>query len=242
MAMLKLLRLRGNQTIRLSRPGWGMIISVLVTALTMSALASAEAANFTVSLDRDTISLEDGATLTMTFDGAEPKAIPTLPSLPNLLFSNPSRSEQHYFSFDATGQKATSRITYSYSITATKPGDYIIPSMATEIGGRTFTTQPLKLTVRVPNPQNQLAFLKMILPKKEVFVGEVIQLELQLYVRDEVVNIVNFQSTPLQAEGFTVGAIGKKDDGPPRRTRVNNLGYNVVPFTMSVMASKAGTL
>src|SRR5579872_6812846 len=94
MAMLKLLRLRGNQKIRLPRPSWGMIISVLVAAISVSALSSAQAANFTVSLDRDTISLGESAALTMTFEGGNPKAQPTLPPISNLRVYEGGHSSQ----------------------------------------------------------------------------------------------------------------------------------------------------
>src|SRR5258707_500523 len=57
----------------------------------------------------------------------------------------------------------------------------------------------------------QWAFRKLVVPRKEAFVGEVLAVELQVYIRDNVANAENilqffdgFGGAPLKAEGFSV--------------------------------------
>src|SRR5271167_1882800 len=46
--------------------------------------SGARAANFTASLDRDTIALGESATLSLTFEGGQPQNLTALPSITNL--------------------------------------------------------------------------------------------------------------------------------------------------------------
>ena len=210
---------------------------------------AARAANFTVTLDPDTITLGESATLTMTFEGGEPRSMPALPPIPNLVVGNQGRSERSSFTFDGVNQRMSSQITYSYSLHASQAGKYVIPSLKAEVGGQPFVSQPLKLTVvnpgppapggNAPNPQSELAFLKLFVPRTEVYVGEVVQVELQLHLRDTIPGTKDFQLAPLPAEGFTVG---KMSEGPHRQTLSNGLGYTVVPLYLSVTAAKVGKL
>ncbi len=63
-------------------------------AVLLCFVVAAGAANFTVSLDRDNIPVGESATLTLKFEGSEPKTAPSLPRIPNLNFGNPTMSSQ----------------------------------------------------------------------------------------------------------------------------------------------------
>ena len=49
-------------------------------------IACGRAASFTASLDRDTITLGEQATLSLKFDGVQPQNVPALPAVPGLQF------------------------------------------------------------------------------------------------------------------------------------------------------------
>src|SRR5580704_9451065 len=62
-------------------------VSLRVIALILLLFTfSASAATFNASLDRDTISLGENATLTLFFEGGEPAAVPRLPQVAGLNF------------------------------------------------------------------------------------------------------------------------------------------------------------
>jgi hypothetical protein len=240
--MVKRLQLLKSERLRPARP-WGRALVIWwIVALTLTAL-SLSAATFTAALDRNTITMGDSVTLTLTVADGTPDGFPALPPIPNLQAGAEGESRQ--VRFDNGEMSAT--VSHTYSLTPLQPGDYTIPVLAAVIGGQTYRTPPITLKVLkagAPMPgtdgdNTQLSILKLVLPKTEVYVGEVMQGELDLYLRDGVVNMRNFQVTPMQAEGFTVG---KMAESQQRRAAINGVGYTVVPLTIPFTAVKAGTL
>jgi len=203
---------------------------------------SAQAATFTASLDPDTITLGESATLALACTEGQPQAAPVPAEVPNLLFSYMGPSSQVSF---INGQVSSS-ITYNYRVTPRQPGDYMIPSIATEIGGQKLTTQPVQLKVLKPsapppaavNSGAQLAFLKLVMPRTEVYVGEAVTAQLQLYVSTRVRDARAFQVSSFSADGFNVG---KMVQGQQRQTQIGDAIYAVVPFTYALTAIKAGS-
>ncbi|HXC99002.1 MAG TPA: hypothetical protein VN048_06650, partial [Verrucomicrobiae bacterium] len=49
----------------------------------------AQAVTFTVSFDRNPITLGESAVLSLTFEGGASTALPAIPQIPNLQFSDP---------------------------------------------------------------------------------------------------------------------------------------------------------
>ena len=73
-------------------------------------------------------------------------------------------------------------------------------------------SQPLKLKVLQSDPSappaeygNKLAFLWPVLPKKNLYVGEIMVTELRLYIRSETRRVSALQVPPLRGDGFTAG-------------------------------------
>lgn len=217
-----------------------------VAALLLLGFSSATyAANFTVSFDRNPITLGESAVLSLTFEGGPPSALPAIPQIANLVISSPpGRTSQYSF---VNGVTSTTE-SYTYTVTPAQPGDYTIPALTTQIGGQTVTSQAVKLTVLKPgapltstdaNGGAAVAFIRLIVPKQKVFVGEVIQGRLELCLRADVINIQNVQLEPVSAPGFTVG---KDVEGQRTRAHVGNADYTVIPVNMIFTAAKAGTL
>jgi hypothetical protein len=232
----KIFMLNLLQRIKQTKPGsshlrWERIFALAFVMLCF--VPGAAAASFTASLDRETVVQGESATLSLAFEGGNPKTAPALPNIPNLRITGQGTSSQFTV---VNGVASTSQVQH-YLLTPTKPGEYPIPALTVEIDGQTLQSQPLKLTVT--KSDTQTAFLKLVLPKNEVYVGEVIQVEMQLYLQDGVQGIREFQMTPPAAEGFTVG---KTSEGQHRQARVGNIGYQIVPLNMTFVAAKAGTL
>jgi hypothetical protein len=218
----------------------------LLTAIVLSP-AAALAASFTASLDRDTISLGETVTLTLAFEGGSPKGVPQLPSIPGL---RPAGGTSHSINqrIDFGSGSFVTEDTYRFTLSPQKEGEYTIPALTAEVAGQRLTSQTLKLKVLPPtapppeviNSGSQLAFMRLVLPKKEIFLGETIVGELQLYFRDVVQGIGNFQLTSLPADGLT--ASSKFVQGQERRVQVGNTMYRVVPLGLTFTAVKTGTI
>jgi hypothetical protein len=205
----------------------------------------ARAASFTVSFDRNPITLGESAVMSLTFNGGPPTASPVLPQIDNLDVSSPPGLIRQYTFINGVNRSTES---YTYTVTPTQPGDYTIPALTAQIGSQTVTSQPVKLTVLKPgvstpaagaNGGQAVAFIRLVVPKQQVYVGEVIQARLELCLREDVLNIQNVQIIPVPAEGFTVG---KSQEGQRTQTRQGNANYTVFPVTMLFTAAKAGSL
>ena len=178
------------------------------------------AATFNAALDRDTIALGESATLFFTFTGGSPQNVPTPPEIPNLHFAYLGTSSQ---STIANGQ-VSSIVTYNFTLTPKQAGDFTIPALAAQVGGETLSTQPLTLKVLKPsapspeavNSGSEMAFLKLELPKKEIYLGEVITAKLDLYIR-KVCRILKISKLPpfpprvsMSASWFRPTAVGPR--------------------------------
>lgn len=199
--------------------------------------------SFTATLDRDTITLGESATLSLTFQGGTPKEIPTPPNIPNLRISYIGQSSQ--FSF--VNGSMTSSVSYNFALTPTHPGEFEIPALRTTIDGKTVSSRPLKLRVLSPSqppPEavesgEQIAFLNLVLPKKQVVVGEVIIAELQFYIRAGTQLAAQPQLTALPTDGLTVGKLA---EGRQRQAQFGSTLYVVLPYRIALTAVKPGRL
>jgi hypothetical protein len=203
----------------------------------------ADGATFTASLDRDTISLGETASLSLKFEGGNPQNVPMPENIPNLQITYNGTSQEFVM---ANGQ-STSTVSYNFTLTPRQPGDYNIPGVTVQLNGQRLSTTPLILKVLKPNAQppdainsgSELAFAKLQLPKKEVYVGESLTVQLQVYLLNRVQGINGFQLTAFPAEGFTVG---KMVQGQRRQTQIGNSGYVIIPIDVALKAVKAGQL
>ena len=214
---------------------------ILVLGALWLGTARLEAATFTASLDRDTIALGETATLTLRFEGGQPKLISSLPAIPNLQIDDRGSSQ----SINIVNAQMSSSISETYELTPTRPGEYSIPALKAEVGGQMLTNPPITLTVTPPgtptaagvNSSSQVAFMKLTLSKNKVYVGEVITAQLELYFRQEVQNYGNFQITALPTDGFTTG---KLVEGQHRRVQIGNAVYTIIPAAFTLTARKTG--
>jgi len=218
----------------------GMALVMMALCLGVAPLA---AATFTASLDRDTIALGETATLSLTFEGSQPNGTPQIRNIPGLQISYVGPSSQ--FSF-VNGQ-TSSTITYHFTITASRTGEYTVPAMTAQVDGQSLTSQPLKLRVTQPNTPtpaevnsgSQIAFMKLTLPKNEVYDGEVLAARLDVYLRNDVQNFGNFQFTATPADGFTVG---KTVQTARQQVQIGSRVYTDISLSLALTATRTGPI
>jgi hypothetical protein len=226
---------------RLSRKGFHSILAVVLLFLAVLA-GSASGATFTASLDRDTISLGESATLSLSFEGAQPKNVPT-PSVSGLQILQAGTSQNVSFVNGAM----SSSVTVNFSVTPTRTGEFQIPAITVDVNGQPLSSQPLKLIVTQPNAPsaaninsgNEVAFMRLTLPQEKIYEGETIVGELQIFLRDDVQNFGNFQITSKPTDGFV---IGKTAQAGRAHTQIGNRVYTVIPISVALTATRAGDL
>jgi len=235
---LKILNGFGKMEYRLKNIIW----PVLVLAGFCLGGARLDAATFTATLDRDTLALGESATLSLTFENGSPRNVPAPPNVPGLQIAYVG----HLSQFNSVNGETNSTVMYNFTLTPQQTGDFSIPALVADVGGQALNSQPLKLTVTQPNappPQavnsgSEIAFLKLSIPKNEVYAGEVLTARVDIYLRDDVQNIVNFQFTGTPANGFTVG---KWVETPKHQVQIGNRVYTDVPLQFALTAIKTGT-
>jgi len=205
---------------------------------------AASAASFRASLDRDTITLGEEATLSLAFEGGQSKSVPT-PRVPGLQFTQTGTSQNVSFINGAM----SSTVTVTFSVTPRQAGEFTIPPLSADVNGEVFATAPLKLivtkasapSVAAVNSGNEAAFLRFSFPKSKVYMGEPVVGRLELYLRDDVQNFGNFQLTDSPTDGFSSGKTTELQN-QRRRVQVGNRVYTVIPLAVPLTAVKTGEL
>jgi hypothetical protein len=216
------------------------VSSILILLLALA--LAARAVNFTASLDRDSLTLGESAMLSLIFEGGEPQTAP-VPGVSGLQIANSGNSQN----FSIINGAMSSTVTVTYSVTPQRAGEFVIPAMIAEIDGHRLASQPLKLIVSKAGAPaaaaidsgNEIAFMKLSLPDKKVYVGQMLTAQLQVCLRDDVQNFGNFQFTGQPADGF---AVNKMVQGQQQRAQIGNRNYTVIPLTFALTAMKSGTL
>src|ERR1039458_6315021 len=207
------------------------------------------AASFTASLDRDTLTLGESATLSLKFEVVQqqdtPQNLPQLSGIPGLNFGYVGNQSMD---LNINGIKS-SIVTFPYAVTPTKVGEFTIPAMRANVGGQQLTSQPLRLlvskasapTADAVNSGTEAAFLKFVFPKNRIYVGEPEVARLELYLRDDVQDLRNFQLTSSLTDGFSAGKTAEQQN-QRRRAQIGNHIYTIIPLAMPLTAVRTGSL
>jgi hypothetical protein len=197
------------------------------------AVSAVRAATLTAILDRPTMTLGEAATLQLRFEGGEPQALPAMPSIPNLNIQYAGRGSEYQI---ANG-RSSQAVILSYSISASQAGSYAIPPVRAVVNGVTLQSQPVQLVVAkdAAGGESGIAFIKLVVAKTNLYVGELIPIEIKVYgpVIDEL------QIPNLKSDGFTVGMAAP---GVRGGESIGGAMYTVYSFHMTVAPAKAGNI
>src|SRR5262245_14515656 len=195
-------------------------------------------ATFTATLDPPAVAVGESAVLTLTFD-SEPSSVPSPPPIPNVQIESQGTTRN----MSIVNNRVSSTISYTFAVTPMQAGEFTIPALQAVVSGQTLTSQPLKLLAK---QGEQLAFFKLAVPRKEVFVGEVFPVELQVYIRQGILNADNilqqfddFSGSALKAEGVSVL---RTAHARRRQLQVDGNPYQVATLVSALSALKTGAL
>jgi hypothetical protein len=229
----------------------------LIAGLCLTALVAPVWAQQTITaqLDPQRISLGESAQLVVTVNGSDAEQSP-VPQVDGLEIVPVGQQT----SMQIINGNVTANVSQIFRVIPNRAGDFTIPA----IGG---STQPIRLHVdkgvagqtqramqpgrsRLPAPsfsqradskpveaKNQSAFLRVVLPKQELTVGELVPVQVKAYFRAGVSASLNGLPV-LSSDAFTLNKLGDQ----PEQTRelVNGVPYTVVTWTSALSAVKAG--
>lgn len=212
--------------------------------------AHADPTSITATLDADRIPAGEAAELSVSISGTT-AAEPVLPQVDGLDFQAAGTSSNFQF---VNGTISRS-VTYVYRVIPSRAGLFTIPAITV---GK-LSSAPLTLTVGTgggsapaanpgpgggtppppvsPPADGTLAFIRISLPKKEFYVGEVMPLEVRAYFRTGVQASLDSAPT-LRSDAFTLLPI----NGKPRRDveTIDGQEYEVLAWPTALAAVKAG--
>jgi hypothetical protein len=195
------------------------------------------AGTFKATLDRDTIVLGETATLTLVVDDGAPAETPAPPVVSGLSINYVGQQSQYNF----VNGRGSSILSYTFLVRAAQSGEYTIPALSSMIDGKVLATQPLKLKVLKPSEApvseapNKAAFLRLTTPKTNIYLGEVLPLDIQLYAQQG-----QLRAPPqVDQQGFTVGKLVQQQQ---TRTMLGNRYYSLLVYKSYVIPAKTGAL
>ena len=189
------------------------------------------------SVDRNHVAFGESVTLTIAVLGTQSGAQPSIPRVDGLGFDGPST--QSSFSFN-NGQSSQS-ISFVYQVTPTRTGEFTIPAIAVNVGGRSYSTEPIRLVVEKSLAQNdasQELFADIRAPSRRMYPGQTEPVQVVLFSRTDV---------PLRGVGgFSYDADGlefKFLQNLKTGTLVTNgESFNIHVIEGSISPSRTGTL
>ena len=233
---------------------WLMMIGAFIAVVAMTS-ASASASQITATLDSQSIALGDSAQLTVTVTGSD-AAEPDVPAVKGLEIAPAGQSS----SFESINGQISSSVSFLYQVTADRAGVFTIPAIQLPDGS---SSQSLTLrvsktapgaaapplsTLPAPNMQSgnesdtadangEPAFLRVIVPKQQLYIGEVVPVQVKAYFRAGMAASLNGLPT-LNSDAFT---LNKLDDKPDQsQETVGGLPYTVVTWSSALSAVKTG--
>jgi hypothetical protein len=189
---------------------------------------------------------------TITVNGSTDAIVPQNIGVDGLTITYEGPNSQTQISFGTgfgSGSHIQRSVIHTYSVVASRPGDFVIPSQQVQVDGKAYTTEPVNLKVggtpssassaqTNPDGSHKLYYAEFVLPRHTAYTGEALPFEIRLYV-DSRVRAQLEEMPEVTAEGCTVQKTTK-----PEQSQVARDGqeYVMVTYKSAVTAAKAGML
>ncbi len=144
----------------------------------------------------------------------------------------------------ANGRRSTA-VRLSWGIMPLEPGEFVIPAQELVSGGRTLVTNEVKLVVEqgsspVAAGDDALQPILQIEPgRKEIFQGEVMQLNCSLYVPRQL-QLRRLGLVEIEKSDFAIARFPQQSD--QTMTTIDGVGYYVLTFRSTLSSLRTGEL
>jgi hypothetical protein len=236
------------------------LIGGLCAASVMAAPAWAAPNRISARLDRLTLPLGESAQLAIVVKGSQPVE-PNIPAVDGLEITPIGQQS----SMQVINGAVSVEVRYVYQVMPNRPGNFTIPAIGASGVGSTqpvafrvertpggqnagssragssplpaLSFAPPQEEDAPPDAKNQPAFLRVVLPKRELTVGELVPVELKACFPAGMSASLN--GLPMLAGGaFSLNKLGKN----PEQTReiIDGQPYNVITWSSALSAVQAG--
>ncbi len=209
-----------------------------VIGLLLAATRAFADVSVVATVDKNHIGFGDSAILTVAVQGAQGASAPSIPGVNGLSFSGPSTQS----SMSLNNGQFSQSVSYTYQVTPSRTGEFTIPGIEVIVGGKSYLTAPIKLVVEAgaaQNDSNQTLFARVLLPSKQVYIGQTMPLRVVVYSRSDV-PLKGFDGFNYEAEGLGFKLQPNVKPGAPV---VNNgESFNVQIIDGAISPTRTGAL
>ena len=192
------------------------------------------------TLSANTASVGEQVLLEIMVTGDERVSRPEMPAVDGLDISFAGGGQRSMMSFGNNSDFHSER-TFTYVIVPRREGKFTIPAVDVRVGNHALKTLPATLTVAAVEDMKEageLAFIKISLPERTLYLGEVAPLEVRLYL-DPSARWGNISMPTLNGDGFTMQPFPKPSE---RTVRLGGKPYALFTFSTVVTPGKAGKI
>jgi len=234
---------------------WMKRLGAIALAVVTATIVHAASAQVTATLDSASIALGDSAQLTVSISGGD-STQPELPAVSGLEFTPVGQSS----SFESVNGVVTSSVSLTYQVTPDRMGNFTIPAIRLSDGG---SSQPLTLQVSqnaggaaaspsaslpppnmssgitdaTDNASGQPAFLRVVMPKQQLYAGELVPVQVKAYFSADI--SASLDGLPvLNSDAFTLNKLDAKPD--QTQEIIGGQPYNVLTWPSALTAVKTG--
>jgi hypothetical protein len=176
---------------------------------------------------------------TVTVTGAAADQVPDIPHVEGL---DVQRAGQQMRT-EVINFNIKTKVQYTYLVTPKREGKFQIPGVDVTIGGRTFRTGAVELTVGAagssPAANQKLLWGEIKLGKTEAYVGESVPAEI-LFHFDSRIRPAGLEALPkIEASGFTFEKLTEPEQ---QNSTINGQNYFTIVYRTTLVPAKAGKL
>lgn len=183
---------------------------------------------------------------TISVSGAAPTALPEL-RLPLQVqqVSSVSTAQQ----FQMINGVTSSKVTFTWALVGTEPGDFVIPAQTISVGGQNVQSNEVQFKVvqgqlgnQTATPgqtSNEEAFLQLEIGKTEIYQGELVPLSASLFVPRQM-GLRRFGLIDINKDDFAIQRFPQQAE--QSQEVVGNVGFNVYTFRSTISALRTGEL
>ena len=228
----------------------------LTAVLLLAAGAASGQAVVTAELSERQVSVGHPFSIIVKIEGKYPNKLPEIPEVDGLDIDrrNPSTSQSSNFSIINGQMRGSTTRAYTYRGYALREGEFTIPAITVAVEGKTYTTQPLTLSVtprgQRSRPQadasgrtrityDDVVFIEARINKAEVYQGEAVITAAEFWILDAPgsVRVMNGSVSPPNATNFYTGKIVKTGS---RKASRGSLNYKVEVYELHLYPQGVG--
>ncbi len=137
------------------------------------------------TVDQNRVVSGDSFGYSITVKGVQGGVQPNIPKIEGLSFQGPSTQ----VSTTWINNQVSQSLVFQYRVTPTRTGEFVIPAVEIEVGGKKYATEPIKIVVEKNAGEDALKqslYAKVRLDSPQVFVGQTAPLDVWLFIREDV--------------------------------------------------------